>query len=215
MDNYDTLSFRVRSRITPRRGLNINLSFITRDNNNPGVADEELLGVPEFDVDISSRTFTSSLDWSPGSRFWLNAGYTYQHLTSDVGIIFNPGGVGTAALGRDQYYLRDHFFFFNASVELHRRVSFYAGYRGHDDRGQGDRETDDGAGLFVRSFPLRFQSPEAALHLPAQPPARLDGRLPVFRLQGKFPRPLPGPVRQPGLPRAPPLHVAPLLLRAA
>jgi hypothetical protein len=164
MDNYDTLSFRVRNRIQPRRGLNINLSFITRDNNNPGVADEELLGVPEFDVDISSRTFTSSLDWSPdGGRFWVNGGYTYQRLTSDVGIIFNPGGVGTAALGRDQYYLRDHFFFFNASVRLHSRVSFYASYRGHDDRGQGDRETDDAAGLFVRSLPLRFQSPEARL----------------------------------------------------
>ena len=162
LDNYDTLSFRVRNRVSLRRGLNINVSFITRDNNNPGVADEQLLGVPEFDVDISSRTLASSLDWSPdGGRFWLNAGYTYQHLTSDVGIIFNPAGTTTTALGRDQYFLRDHFFFFNTSIELHRRVSFYASYRGHDDRGQGDRETDDAAGLFIRSLPLRFQSPEA------------------------------------------------------
>lgn len=163
VDNYDTLSFRLRNRFTPRKGLNFNVSFVTRDNSNPGVTDETLLGVPEFDVDISSRIFTSSFDWTPGERFYLNAGYTYQHLTSDIGIIFNPAATGTAGLGRSQYYLRDHFFFVNTSIQPHPRVTFYASYRGHNDDGQGDRQTNDAAGLFIRSFPMRYQAPEARL----------------------------------------------------
>src|SRR5687767_4997484 len=91
VDYYDTVSFRLRNRVALRRGLNLNASFVTRDNNNPGVTDETLLGVPEFDVDISSRIFTSSLDWNANERYWLSTGYTYQHVTSDIGIIFNPG----------------------------------------------------------------------------------------------------------------------------
>jgi hypothetical protein len=163
VDNYDTLSFRLRNRITPRKGLNFNVSFVTRDNNNPGVADEALLGIPEFDVDISSRIFTSSVDWTPNEKFYFSAGYTFQNLTSDIGIIFNPAATGVAGLGRSQYYLRDHFFFFNASVQPHPRVTFFVSYRGHNDEGQGDRQTSDATGLFIRSYPLRYQAPEARL----------------------------------------------------
>ena len=161
IDYYDTISTRVRSRWALRRGLNLSASFITRDNNNPGVADESLLDVADFDVDISSRTFTSALDWSSNERVHLNAGYTYQHLTSDIGIIFNPGATNPAAgIGRAQYYLRDHYFFFNTLLRVHDRLSLYAGYSGHKDRGQGDRVTNDAAGLFIRSLPMRFQTPE-------------------------------------------------------
>jgi hypothetical protein len=158
VDYYDTVSFRLRNNWQIRRGLNASASFVTRDNNNPGVADEALLGVPEFDVDISSRIFTSSLDWSSHSRVWLSTGYTYQHVTSDIGILTNTSPV---RFGRSQFYLRDHFFFFNASVRVLPRLTVYAAYRGHKDTGQGDRVNQDAAGLFIRSIPLSFQSPEA------------------------------------------------------
>ena len=157
VDYYDTVAFRLRNRVQLRRGLNLSASLVTRDNNNPGVADEALLGVPEFDVDISSRIFTSSLDWSSHSRVWLSTGYTYQHVTSDIGILTNTNPV---RFGRGQFYLRDHFFFFNTSVQFHPRFSVYAAYRGHKDFGQGDRVNQDAAGLFIRSVPLSFQSPE-------------------------------------------------------
>ena len=157
VDYYDTVSFRVRNRVELRRGLNLSASFVSRDNNNPGVADEALLGVPEFDVDISSRTFTSALDWSSHSRVWLSAGYTHQRVTSDIGILTNTNPV---RFGRSQFFLRDHFFFFNTGIRFHPRLSFYASYRGHEDQGQGDRRSSNAEGLFVRSLPLRFQSPE-------------------------------------------------------
>lgn len=161
VDYYDTLSFRMRNRVELRRGLNLNASFVTRDNNNPGVADETLLGVPEFDVDIRSRIFTSSLDWNAGERYWLSTGYTYQHVTSDIGIIFNPGATNPAAgLGRGRYFLRDHFVFFHASARVFPALTLYGGYRCHNDRGQGDRRADDAAGLFIRSLPLTTHAAE-------------------------------------------------------
>lgn len=163
VDYYDTVSFRLRNRVALRPGLNFNASFVTRDNNNPGVADEALLGVPEFDVDISSRIFASSLDWTANPRYWLSAGYTYLHVTSDIGIIFDPSPDPPArlALGRSQYFLRDHFFYLHASAQLFPRLTLYGSYRGHRDRGQGDRQTGDATGLFIRSLPLTFQSAEA------------------------------------------------------
>ena len=158
VDYYDTISFRLRSRLAIRKGLNFSASIVTRDNDNPGVVDEQLLGVPEFDVDISSRTFTSALDWNSNDKVWLSAGYTFQHVTSDIGVIINTSPI---RFGRSVFYLRDHFFFFNTSVRLHPRVALYASYRGHDDQGQGDRPNSDAAGVFIRSLPLRFQAPEA------------------------------------------------------
>ena len=166
LDNYDVLNFRIRNRFTPRKGLNFTVSFIAKNNNNPGVADEALLGVPEFDVDISSRTFTSTVDWTPNSRYFIGGGYTYQHVTSDVGIIFVPSVAPARPLtGVSQYFMRNSFFYFNGGFQLHPRLSFYARYSINRDTGQGDRVTNDAAGLFIRSLPMRFQTPEVRMVL--------------------------------------------------
>lgn len=166
VDNLDQISFRVRSRVTPRRNLGISLVFSSRDNSDPGVGvrDQTLFGNLDstpFSVNIDSRVFSTTLDWTPGARYSFNAGYTYTHLESDAEILYFRANVRLA--GRSLSFVRDQFFFFNASARLLPRLSAYAGYRVHSDRGQGDRLTDDLGGTFIRSLPYRLQSPEARL----------------------------------------------------
>jgi hypothetical protein len=179
VDNRRTTNFRVRNRITPRPGLGLNVSFITRDNDNPGetVIDKTLVGpqaARQFDVRIEDRNFSSSVDWTlPGGRYSLSTGYTHLHGTTDAAIAFFPlpaGCTGTTAVplppcaaGRSRFYLRDNFFFFNTSAYINRRLSAYASYRISKDTGQGDRVTDLPNRLFVTSLPLNFQSPEVRL----------------------------------------------------
>jgi hypothetical protein len=179
LDNRRSLNFRVRNRITPVRGLGLNVSFITRDNDNPGetVIDRTLSGPQssrQFDVRIRDRNFSTSLDWTPpGGRYSLSTGYTHLNARSDAAIAFFPlpaGCVGTpsvplppCAQGRSQFYLRDHFFYFNANVQFHERFSAFASYRISKDTGQGDRLSDIPNRLFVGSYPLSFQTPEARL----------------------------------------------------
>lgn len=178
VDNRTSTNFRVRNRITPRPGLGLNVSFITRDNDNPGetVIDKTLVGpqsTRQFDVRVRDRNFSSSVDWTPLSRYSLSAGYTHLHGTVNATIAFFPlpaGCVGTTAVplppcaaGRSQYYLRDNFFYFNSNVYIARRLSAYASYRISKDTGQGARVSDVPNRLFVDSLPLSFQSPEVRL----------------------------------------------------
>jgi hypothetical protein len=177
-DNRKSVNFRVRNRITPRPNLGLNISFITRDNDNPGetVIDRTLVGplsTRQFSVRVRDRNFSSSLDWTPVSRYSFSTGYTHLHATSDAAILFFPlptGCVGTTAnpapacaQGRSQYYLRDNLFYFNASVFVNRRLSAYGSYRISKDTGQGGRASDIPNRLFVGSLPLNFQSPEVRL----------------------------------------------------
>jgi hypothetical protein len=179
VDNRQSTNFRVRNRITPRQGLGLNVSFITRNNDNPGetVIDNTLVGpqsTRQFDVKVRDRNFSSSIDWTvPNGRYSLSAGYTHLQGTTDAVIAFFPlpaGCVGTTAVplpacaaGRSQYYLRDNFFYANMSAYINRRLSAYASYRISRDTGQGNRVTDLAHRLFVDSLPLSFQSPEVRL----------------------------------------------------
>jgi len=169
VDNLDQVSFRARSRWTPRRGLSVNLNFTTRDNNNPGVGvvDRTIFGdldTTPFSVDIKSRVFGGSVDYAPSARLGLSGGYTHMRLTTDAEILYFAGLPGNRfATGRSQYYLRDHFFYFNALAQLHRRVTAFASYRVNDDGGQGGRVSNDVGGLFIRSLPFTYQTPEARL----------------------------------------------------
>ena len=169
VDNLDQIGFRARSRWTPRRGLSFNLSLVTRDSNNPGVGvvDNTIFGALDstpFSVDINSRVFSGSADYSPNTRWSLSGGYTHTRLTTDAEILYFAGLPGSRfATGRSLYYLRDQFFYFNAVADLHRRVRAYAAYRVNNDGGQGSRVTNDVGGLFIRSLPIVFQTPEARL----------------------------------------------------
>jgi hypothetical protein len=170
VDNINQLSFRGRTRWTPRRGLSFNANFVTRDNHNPGVGviDRTIFGPLDstpFSVDINSRTFGGSVDYTPDARLSLSAGYTHLRVTSDAEILYFAGLPGNQVVtGHSLYFLRDHFFYFNALAQVHRRVTAFASYRVNDDAGQGSRSQGNiSTGLFVRSPPFTFQTPEVKL----------------------------------------------------
>lgn len=179
VDNRRSINFRIRNRITPTPGLGISVSLITRNNDNPGdtITDQTLVGPQQsrqFDVRIRDRNFSTTVDWTPPQGgYSLSAGYTHLNAESDAAIAFFPlpaGCTGTTAVplppcaqGRSLYYLRDHFFYFNANVRFNHRFSAFASYRISKDTGQGNRASDIPNRLFVGSIPLSFQSPEARL----------------------------------------------------
>ncbi|MDT7602164.1 MAG: hypothetical protein QOF61_161 [Acidobacteriota bacterium] len=170
VDNFRTINFRVRNRIQPTPKLGVNLSFISRDNTNPGetVVDNTLIGplkATNFDVRINSRIFSGSVDWAPAARYSFSAGYTHNNLKSDAAILFFAGlpTPNPAQAGRSQYFMRDNFFYASANVELFKRVSAFAAYRAHRDTAQGDRVSIPAQGLFIGGIPLNFQTPEVRL----------------------------------------------------
>ncbi len=156
ISNYDYTNIRVRSSLKPTKTLSINASFISKSNDNP----TENLAGQAFGTDITGRIFTSSVDWTPSSRFSITGGYTLNHITSDASIIFFLNNAQTN--GTSLYFMRDNNFFFNSRIELHPRVTLFLGYRVDKDLGQGDRKATSPTQL-LSSFPLTFQSPEVRL----------------------------------------------------
>ncbi|HXG94559.1 MAG TPA: hypothetical protein VNN73_19615 [Blastocatellia bacterium] len=156
VDNYEFTNLRIRSILRPNRNLAINASLVTKDNSNPAALSNFVLD--PFGVNIDSRIFTSSVDWTPSGKFYLSGGYTHSRMTSDVGIIFFLAGVKTT--GRSQYFFRDNFAFVSAFIELHPRVRLYGAYRIHYDDGQGDRVSTSPT-LLITSYPVQSYSPEA------------------------------------------------------
>src|SRR5215211_6417596 len=78
--NYNYTNIRAKSRYKPTRRIAFNLAVITKDNSNPS----EIAGVSleDFGVNVKSRIFTSSLDWTTTSRFSISAGYNYHWINS-------------------------------------------------------------------------------------------------------------------------------------
>jgi hypothetical protein len=155
VDNYDFTNVRVRSILRPNRTLSFNASLVTKDNSNPAIREQNL----NFGVNIKSRVFTASADYSPNERFSLNGGYTRANVTSDADIILFLNNVAT--FGQSRYFMRDNFFFFTGYVRMFPRAMLYGGYRLHNDPGQGSRIGTPS--LLVGSFPYEMQSPEVKL----------------------------------------------------
>jgi hypothetical protein len=155
VDNYKFTNVRVRSILRPNRTLSFNASVITKNNSNPAISEDNR----NFGVNIKSRVFTSSLDWSPNERFALNGGYTRTNVTSDADIILFLANVQT--FGQSRYFMRDNFVFMTGYVRLFSRATLFGGYRLHNDPGQGSRSST--ASLLIGSFPYEMQSPEAKL----------------------------------------------------
>jgi hypothetical protein len=153
VDNYKFTNVRVRSILRPNRTLSFNASLVTKDNSNPAIADVNRT----FGVNIKSRVFTASLDWSPNEKFGLNGGYTRTNVTSDADIILFLANVQT--FGQSRYFMRDNFFFATGYVRLGSRATLFGGYRIHDDAGQSDRVATPN--MLIGSFPYDLQSPEA------------------------------------------------------
>ena len=165
--NNDFTNFRLRNRINVNSQLALNFSVITKDNTNPAdviTSPSVPFGTPPgaLDVNVKSRHFTSSLDWTPNAKFSLSSGYTHMRVTSIAGILLPISG--QRRVGESQYFSRDNFFFINAFVQPISRVTFYAGYHINKDKGQGDRISPSNV-ILIDSYPMSFQSPEARLTL--------------------------------------------------
>ncbi len=156
ISNFDYTNVRVRTRIKATRTLAINGSFISRGNRNP----TEVFNGANFTNDITTRNFSTSVDWLPSTKFSLSGGYTLNHVNSDASIIFFLSGVQTN--GDSLYYIRNNYFFFNSRVQILPRATLFVAYRISKDLGQGDRVATSPTEI-LSSYPLSFQSPDVRL----------------------------------------------------
>jgi hypothetical protein len=168
--NYDYTNLRARSRYAPTRNLKFDLSFISRSNSNP--TEVEGVSLADFGVDLKSRVFTSNVDWSPARRLSFGGGYSYRWQTSDAVVDYYFRNVRHPE-GHSLYFVRNHFVYFDATAELHPRVSLFTAYRINKDTGQGDLLADPTGtpGSLITSYPMSYQSPEVRLAI------RLNRRL--------------------------------------
>ncbi len=167
LGNNDFTNFRLRNRINATNQLTLNFSFITKDNRNPAdviTSPNVPFGTPPgaLDVNVKTRNFTSSVDWTANGKFSLSGGYTHLRLTSIAGILLPIAG--QRRVGESQYFSRDNFFFFNTFIRPTSRVTLYAGYHINKDKGQGDRVSPSNV-ILIDSYPMSFQSPEARFTL--------------------------------------------------
>jgi hypothetical protein len=165
--NNDFTNFRLRNRVSVSDKLSFTAAFITKDNTNPAdviTSPNVPFGTPPeaLDVNVKSRHFTSSVDWTPNPKFSLSSGYTHMRVTSIAGILLPISN--QRRVGESQYYSRDNFFFVNAFVRPTSRLTFYAGYHINRDDGQGDRVAPSNL-ILIDSYPMSFQSPEARVTL--------------------------------------------------
>lgn len=172
--NYDYTNIRAKSRYTPSKKVSFNLAVITRNNSNPS----EIAGVSlnDFGVNIKSRTFTSSIDWTPTSKVSFSTGYNYNWVNSDAVVDYFFNSVQHPS-GHSLYFMRNNFFFVDTTAHLLPRVTLYAAYRVNKDNGQGNRVADPTGtpGTLISSYPMNFQSPEARLAIKIN--RRLDWNL--------------------------------------
>jgi hypothetical protein len=173
LENYNFTNFRFRNRLTFNK-VTFNLSALSKDNENPSDPQAGVI-VPanvSFITNIKNRFYTGSLDWEALANLWISSGYTYRHLTSYTPIVVPISGApGTYVPGFSQFFIRDHYAFFDVTTKPVRRVSLYASYRISRDRGQGSRISAPVASIanpnIIGSYPMRFATPEfrAAIRL--------------------------------------------------
>ena len=160
--NYDYTNIRFKSRYKPTSRVGFNVAVITKDNSNPS----EIAGVSleDFGVNVKSRIFTSSLDWTATSRFSVSAGYNYHWIDSKAIVDYFFNSVQHPR-GNSLYYVRNNFFFIESVARVAPRVTLFTAYRINKDNGQGNRVADPtgNPGTLVASYPMSFQSPEARL----------------------------------------------------
>lgn len=160
--NSDFTNFRIRSRMNFDK-VAANLSFITKDNEIPA---EPVSGssIPRI-TDTKSRTFSATLDWYPIDEVSLSGGYNYLHLTSEAFIRLR---FAAPVEGFSQYFVRDNYFFIDATFKPHRRLTLFGSYRWNKDLGHGDRALPAlGSTTILGSYPIDFKTPEvrAAIRL--------------------------------------------------
>ncbi len=150
--NADFTNFRIRSQMRFDK-VSANVSFISRDNEIPTDLSR---AVPRI-TDNKSRIFSATLDWNPIDELNLTGGYNYTHLTSRATVNFIP----TLADALSEYFVRDNYFFIDATVRPHKRITFFGSYRWNKDRAYGDREIPALAAPYILGgYPIDFKAPE-------------------------------------------------------
>ncbi len=159
LGNYNFTNLRLRARLSFNR-FTLNFSGISKDNENPSTSTAPPGNYPSgnFIANTKSRIFSAYGEWNPISRFSLTAGYTFQRLTSETDIVINTG---TLVRGRSQFFMRDHYAFFDVSAQPFRRVSIFAGYQRNQDFGQGDRTA--ALPVLLTSYPFRLSTAETRI----------------------------------------------------
>ena len=160
--NYNYTNVRAKSRYKPSSRVAFNLAVITKDNSNPS----EIAGVSieDFGVNIKSRIFTSSLDWTATSRFSISTGYNYHWINSKAIVDYFFNGV-QHPFANNLYIVRNNFFFVESVARIAPRATLFTAYRINKDNGQGNRVADPtgNPGTLIASYPMSYQSPEARL----------------------------------------------------
>jgi hypothetical protein len=160
--NYNYTNVRAKSRYKPTSRVGFNLALITKDNSNPS----EIAGVSieDFGVNVKSRIFTSSLDWTATSRFSISTGYNYHWINSKAIVDYFFNSV-EHPVGNSLYIVRNNFFYVETVAQIAPRATLFAAYRINRDNGQGSRVPDPTGtpGTLIASYPMSYQSPEARL----------------------------------------------------
>ena len=160
--NYNYTNIRAKSRYKPSPRVAFNLALIAKNNSNPS----EIAGVSleDFGVNVKSRIFTSSLDWTATPRLSISTGYNYHWINSHAIIDYFFNSV-RHPLGNNLYFVRNNFFFVETVARIAPRATLFAAYRINKDNGQGNRVADPtgNPGTLIASYPMSFQSPEARL----------------------------------------------------
>ena len=160
--NYDYTNIRGKIRFKPTSRLGFNMAVIAKNNANPS----EIAGVSleDFGVNIKSRIFTSSLDWTASSNFSVSTGYNYHWINSKSIIDYFFNSVAHPQ-GFSLYYVRNNFFFIESVARVAPRATLFTAYRINKDNGQGSRVADPTGrpGTLIASYPMTYQSPEARL----------------------------------------------------
>jgi hypothetical protein len=117
-----------------------------------------------FGVNIKSRIFTSSLEWTTTSRLSINAGYNYQWINSKAIVDYFFNSVRHPS-GNSLYIMTNNFFYVESTARVAPRATLFAAYRINKDNGQGNRVADPAGnpGTLIASYPMSYQSPEAPL----------------------------------------------------
>jgi hypothetical protein len=179
VENYRFTNFRVRSRLTLNK-FTLNLSVVTKDNENPSgpSATVPLPANVDYVTNVKNRFYSGSVDWEPLANLSFSTGYTYRNLTSYTPIVFpvqvSPPTTTIYWYGFSQFFMRDHYAYFDVSAKPVKRLSLYASYRISRDKGQGNRISpvipntfptvpNGGINVFqniIGSYPMQFKTPE-------------------------------------------------------
>ncbi|MEQ1765131.1 MAG: hypothetical protein ABL984_18535 [Pyrinomonadaceae bacterium] len=157
--NADFTNFRIRSQMRFDK-VAANVSYISKDSEIPTDTSRP---VPRI-TDTTSRTFSATLDWYPIDEVSLSGGYNYLHLTSQATVNFSTPLLNALS----EYFVRDSYYYIDATIKPHKRITFFGSYRWNKDRAYGDRAIPGPTTAYLLGgYPFDFKTPEvkAAIRL--------------------------------------------------